>query len=105
MLKGRLLLNNYSILMGNLHVRLTFNPGGVNKIFYHCSKEHRKISRIAKFGGEMLQQIENIASQNLQICIYLYYARKKLPLLRQFQLKNGNLSIVGKITLHSIVFT
>ena len=32
--------------------------------------------------------MENIALQSLQICIYLYYATKKLPLLRQFQLKN-----------------
>ena len=32
--------------------------------------------------------MENIALQSLQICIYLYYATKKLPLLRQFQLTN-----------------
>ena len=38
----------------------------------------------------MLHNMENMASQSLQICIYLYYARKKLPLLIQFQLKNGN---------------
>ena len=34
--------------------------------------------------------MENMASQSLKICIYLYYARKKLPLLIQFQLKSGN---------------
>ena len=39
---------------GNLHYRPNFNPGEINKVFYHCSKEHLKISRIAKFGGEML---------------------------------------------------
>ena len=43
-----------SNLMGNLHYRPNFNPGEINKIFYYSSKEHLKISRIAKFGGEML---------------------------------------------------
>ena len=38
----------------DLHVRLTFNLGKTNKIFYHSYKEHPKISRTAKFGGEML---------------------------------------------------
>ena len=41
-------------LMGNLHDRPNFNPGKINKTFYYSSKEHLKISRIAKFGGEML---------------------------------------------------
>ena len=40
--------------MDDLHVRLTFNIGKTNKIFYYSLKEHPKISRIAKFGGEML---------------------------------------------------
>ena len=40
--------------IGNLHVRLTFNLGKANKIFYYSYKEHPKIRRIAKFGGEML---------------------------------------------------
>ena len=42
--------------MGNLHYRPNFNPGK-NKRFYYSSKdrkEHLKISRMAKFGGEML---------------------------------------------------
>ena len=43
-----------SCTMGNLHYRPNFNPGKINKIFYHSSKEHLKIARIAKFGGEML---------------------------------------------------
>ena len=42
------------ILMGNLHYRPNFNPAKINKIFYYSSKEHLKISRIPKFGGEML---------------------------------------------------
>ena len=40
--------------MGNLHYRANFNPGKINKIFYHSLKEHLKIGRTAKFGGEML---------------------------------------------------
>ena len=40
--------------MDNLHVRLTFSIAKTNKIFYHNQKELPKISRIAKFGGEML---------------------------------------------------
>ena len=40
--------------MGNLHYRLNFDPGKTNKTFYHCLKEHVKISKIAKFGCEML---------------------------------------------------
>ena len=44
----------YLLVMGNLHYRPNFIPGKINKIFYHSSKEHFKISRIAKFGGEML---------------------------------------------------
>ena len=44
---------NYS-RMGNLHYRLNFDPGKMSKIFHHSSKEHVEISRIAKFGNEML---------------------------------------------------
>ena len=40
--------------MGDLHYRLNFDPGKTNKIFHNSSKEHVKISRIAKFGWEML---------------------------------------------------
>ena len=48
-------LKDFSKLtMDSLHYRPNFNPGKINKIFYHCSIEHLKISRIAKFGGEML---------------------------------------------------
>ena len=38
----------------SLHNRLTFDLGKKNKIFYYNQKEHLKISRIAKLGGEML---------------------------------------------------
>ena len=40
--------------MGNSHDRLNFDPGKTDKIFHHSWKERLKISRIAKFGGEML---------------------------------------------------
>ena len=43
--------------------------------------------------------MENIASQSLQICVHLYYARKKLPLLRHFQLKNGNFFLMFITTI------
>ena len=40
--------------MGNLHYRLNFDPGKTNKIFRHSSREPVKISKIAKFGSEIL---------------------------------------------------
>ena len=46
--------NLLHMTMGNLHYRPNFNPGKINKIFHHSSKEHVEISRIAKFGCEML---------------------------------------------------
>ena len=58
-------------LMDNLHNRLTFNPCKTNEILYYSYKEHPKISRIAKFGGEMLQNAENIVSQNSRYCFSL----------------------------------
>ena len=36
--------------MDNLHVRLNVDQGKKNKVFYCSSKEHLKISKIAKFG-------------------------------------------------------
>ena len=47
-------IRNACMKMDNLHVRLTFNLGKTSKIFYYSWKERPKISRIAKFGGEML---------------------------------------------------
>ena len=41
--------------MGNLHYRPNFYPDKINRVFYyHSSKAHLKISKIAKFGYEML---------------------------------------------------
>jgi hypothetical protein len=34
--------------------RLNFDPGKKNKIHHHSQKEHVKISKIAKFGCEIL---------------------------------------------------
>ena len=45
-----------------LHYRLNFDPGMINQIFYHSSKEHLNMSKIAKFSYEMLLNEENIAS-------------------------------------------
>jgi hypothetical protein len=40
--------------MDNLHVRLNFNLSKEKGIKHHSSKEHSEISKIAKFGCEML---------------------------------------------------
>ena len=45
---------NASVRMGNLHVRLMFDPGKENKIYLLSSKDNRKISKIAKFGWQLL---------------------------------------------------
>ena len=51
--------------MDNLHVRLNVDLGKWNKIFYHSSKGHLKISQIAMFGLQTLKNTENIASRSL----------------------------------------
>ena len=38
-----------------------FVPGKENNIYDHSSKEHFKISKIAKFGWQMLSSRENLA--------------------------------------------
>lgn len=38
----------------NFHDRLNFEPGKMNKIPHYSWKENVKISKIAKFDGEML---------------------------------------------------
>ena len=44
-----------SLNMNNLHVRLNFDVGKANQIDHYSSKEHvNKISKIAKFGWQML---------------------------------------------------
>ena len=40
--------------MGNMHYRPNFHTGKINKIFYYSAKERVNISRIAKFGYELL---------------------------------------------------
>ena len=52
--------NIYYKIMDNFHVRLNVDLGNYNKIVYHSSKEHLKISKIAKFGYQMLKITENI---------------------------------------------
>ena len=44
----------YKFSMDNLHVRLNVDLGKQNKIYHHSSKEHLKVSKIAKFGCQML---------------------------------------------------
>ena len=50
--------------MDNLHVRLNFDLGKRKEIYPHSSKEHPKVSKIAKFGWQMLRNTENIASRS-----------------------------------------
>ena len=45
--------NKYN-LMDILHHRLKVELGRENEIFYYSKREDLKISRIAKFGGEMM---------------------------------------------------
>ena len=40
--------------MDNLHNKLKVELGKKNEIFYYSEKEDLQISRIAKFGGEIL---------------------------------------------------
>ena len=40
--------------MDDLYVRLNLDLGKEHKIYHHSSKGHRKISKIAKFGWQML---------------------------------------------------
>ena len=60
--------------MDNLHVRLDVDLGKENKVFYHSSKEHLKISKIAKLGLQMLKNTKNIGSQSLRI-LYIFILR------------------------------
>ena len=52
--------------MDNLHVRM-FDPGKENNIHDHSSKEHFKISKIAKFSWQMLPSRENLGFLSLRI--------------------------------------
>ena len=40
----------FAFPLDNLHVKLNVDLGKENKIFHHSSKEHLKISKLAKFG-------------------------------------------------------
>ena len=44
----------------------------MSKIFHHSQKEHAKISEITKFGGDMLQNMENIENIVLRSSPVLY---------------------------------
>ena len=60
--------------MDNLHNRLTFDLGKKNKIFYYSTvrKSISILSLIAKFGGEMLSNTENIVKWSFHIlCIFV----------------------------------
>ena len=68
-----------------------FALGSKNEIFYYSRKEHLKISRIAKFGGESckIRKIQPCA-RSLQIfCIFALRAEKVAILSRNCR-ENGN---------------
>ncbi len=54
--------------MDRLHNGQNFEKFRNSKIHYYSIKEHLKLSKIAKFGCEMLKNVNNIT--------LLYYARK-----------------------------
>ena len=60
--------------MDNLHSRPTSNLVKKSEIFCYSQKEDPKISRTAKFGGDMLCNTENIVVQSLQI-LYIFVLR------------------------------
>ena len=65
----------------NLHVRLTFDLGKENKISdHHSSKEHLKISKIAKFCSQMLLNKKNIASRSWRILCTLVLRTEKVTI-------------------------
>ena len=47
--------------MDNLHVKLMFDLGKENKIHRYSSKDRLQIIKIAKFGWQILKNMENIA--------------------------------------------
>ena len=47
-------------------------------MFHRSKKEHLKISKIAKFDGEMLQNTKNVRSRSFQI-LYISVLRTEKP--------------------------
>ena len=80
---SRLRWRDFDQPMGNLHHRLNFDPGKTNKIFHHSSKEHVKISRIAKFGCDFSGKIDTkmigFRVRNTFICKFANFARLYFP--------------------------
>jgi hypothetical protein len=65
--KCKLAIRKLVAWIDNSHYRLILKLGKEMWINHHSYIEHTKISKIAKFGCEMLQNAENIALQSLQI--------------------------------------
>ena len=63
--------------MDDSSYRLNSDLGKKNEIHHYSWKEHLKISKIAKFGREMLQNAENIALQISQI-LYTFVLRAEV---------------------------
>ncbi len=56
---------------------LNFGPDRKNKIHHYIYKEHLRVSEIAKFAREMLQNAENIAVQISRI-LYTFVLRAEI---------------------------
>ena len=58
---------------------LNFYLVNMKKIFQRSQKEHLKISKIAEFGGEMLQNTKNIAQRRFRILYILSITPEREP--------------------------
>ena len=57
--------------------RLNFHPGKKNEVYYYSWKEHLSTSKTAKFGREMLKNVENVVLRSLQI-LYIFVLRENV---------------------------
>ena len=74
--------------MENLYYRLKVELLAMeNEIFCYSWKEHLTISRIVKFGGEMFQNTENIASPVKFAYICITRGKFELTIAAKFELK------------------
>ena len=62
--------------MGNLHYRSNFNPGKINKIYYHSSKEHLKIGSTTMVGFRV---------RNTFVCKFANFAMPYFPHFTTFR--------------------
>jgi hypothetical protein len=64
--------------MDDSSYRLNFDLGKKNKIHHHSEKEHVKISKIAKFGREMLQNAEKYSPTKFANFVLIFITHGKM---------------------------